>query len=760
MKNNNEKWIESGAKWITMEGCDERTNLYLQFAREFDLSKPEKMTIDITAVSQYMLWINGEYITRGPAVSDLRYYYYDSIEIDASKFRAGKNVIAVLLYHDGDAIHPWQDNGTVQGFEYGKSGLLISAQNNQTKIVTDEQWLVKTSEIYTGFSRVSLWGGYSECYHGEKVTDWQSVTFDRSDWESAYVRADAIDEKYVKELAKLELPPLEVNKIKPVSIVDASNNLASVEIDSNSFPAKYEDQPITIKPGRYGAMPSVTFDFGNMTVGYPEIEVQGAFAVYEIWYGETLDLYKLDCVRKPKDGIWKAFQRRAFRFLKINFVAIEGEVVIKKVSTDNTWYAYDDSGSVISSDNRINEIIDVSKHTLRMNTSYHYEDCPWREQALWIFDMRAMAPINYYYYGDYELVAKNLRQCFAIQNEDGSVNSTGPKRNKCYHIDFCMHLICTLKEYYEYSGDQSLLHELLPYVEKLAAFIDLYKDSDYLVDSQRNDAKCAPFLDWSDKIDKLGKTVILNAVYSRYLNDIAVIYDICGKNSSSLKEAKELNKKSLNNLLYDSKTGLYRDTYFDGKLSERTTFQGNIAAIYGGYIDGDKLESLLNKLSDTDKFPPPFAPAYYFIVFEALAAVGRYDLILEHVYRYWGGMLDRGAVTWWEVFDPDTPEWVYPHPFLGNVPTYEMTWVPISSCHGWSGVCGYAIPKYILGIDFTQIHKGKVVIDPPIKGYFKNFDYKVPLAGGFLELKFKGDGQKYEIELIDKPQNITVEIKD
>lgn len=754
MKNDNQEWIASGAKWITALDCDEKTNLYVQFVKLFKLDKVCELTMNITAVSQYMLWVNGQYVHRGPAVGDVRYYYYDTLKIDAEFLRKGTNVIAVLLYHDGDTIHPWQDNGVVQGFEYGKPGLLVHLKGDGVDIVSDRSWQVKVSEVYSGFSRVSRWGGYCESYHGEKEQPWMMTEYPYGGWSDAVERAGAICEKYVKNLVKLELSPLEVTELKPRRIIDATRCLGHLSLDISLLPCGYSDMPIEFSPGEYGAMPSVTFDFGTMTVGYPEIEIEGAFCIYEVWYGEMLDLYRLDVIHKSDRGIWKAFQRRAFRYLKINFIAIEGAVTLKRIATRNTWYAYNDDGLAVSSDETINKVIEISKHTLRMNSSYHFEDCPWREQALWIFDMRAMALIDYYYFGDSGLVAKNLRQCFALQNDDGSVNSTGPKKNTCYHPDFCMHLIAALREYYQYTGDSDLVDELSPYMKKLHTFIERFRSSDGLLDSVLVKGRGVPFLDWSNDIDKLGKSIIFNAVYSRYLDDIAFLFCIVKQDATSFMQTAEKLKTAVNALLFDAREGLYHDTFNEGKLSKNISLQGNMAALYGGFVPESEVEKVFEKLADTERFRPPYAPSFYLMIFETLSRYGQHRQILDHIRRYWGGMLSRQAVTWWEVFDPATPEWVYPHPYLGQTATYEMNWIPISTCHGWSGTAGYAIPRYLLGIDLLQLSNNRIVVDTKTPAFFDSFRYKVPVRQEALEIYFKKKNDCYDVQVLAKPKNI------
>ncbi len=751
MKNDNQVWQNSAAKWISMESCQTVSNLYLDFARRFTLDSKQPLSLKITAVSQYIVWINGRYLDRGPAMSYQGLYYYDRLDVPADDLNEGENLITVCLHHDG------KDTETIQGFEYGSPGLLCELSAADAILVSDKQWKVRQSPVYSGQSMVSKWGTYKEFYHGDREDNWKHSGFDYTSWQNAVEVADPVSKDFVQNLAQNDLLRLEKTTHQPLHIVTADHSLARVSLDLNELPVEYTASHITVQKGPHYAAPSITYDFGEMKVGYPQIQINGGFCIYEVWYGESLDMYRLDVVRNPGHGFWKAFQRRAFRFLMIKFIALQSDVTVESVSIENTWYAYNTAGQTHCSDPQINRILDVSKYTLRANTSYHYEDCPWREQALWIFDMRVMALINYYFFGNPEIVAKNLRQAFALQNPDGSLNSTGPKRNTCFHLDFCMHLVSTLREYHDYCADLETVKDLLPYVEKLHAFILSFKDRDDILDSGPVGKYGAPFLDWSDRIDKLGKSIILNAVFNRYLEDIEKLYSLAGKPVEEFQKIRQNNTQAVNSLLCDPDTGLYRDSFFENKLSQNTSMQGNMAAIYGRFVPKEKIPALLEKISDPEKFPPPYAPSFYLIIFDALHHAQRPDLIMGHIKRYWGAMLDRDARTWWEVFNPDSPEWVYPHPFLGNVPTYEMDWIPVSTCHGWSGAAAYAIPRYLLGIDLTSLAQNKITIAPPAKNVFDAFTYHLPIKQDMLKLEFTNTPDE-KVKILHKPDSIDIQI--
>jgi hypothetical protein len=186
------------------------------------------------------------------------------------------------------------------------------------------------------------------------------------------------------------------------------------------------------------------------------------------------------------------------------------------------------------------------------------------------------------------------------------------------------------------------------------------------------------------------------------------------------------------------------------------SLQANLAALYAGLVPPSRVDSLLKTIWESPEYPRPFGPSYYLIVLEALEAAGRQDAIWPVIRDYWGAMLERGATTWWEVFDPSTPAWSYPHTFLGNTATFECDWIPISACHGWSNVPGYAIPRYLLGVNLSQLCEKRIVVRPFLPPHWKRISYAVPVAGGMLRLHFHQRGGETRVEVLECPDGIEI----
>jgi hypothetical protein len=86
--------------------------------------------------------------------------------------------------------------------------------------------------------------------------------------------------------------------------------------------------------------------------------------------------------------------------------------------------------------------------------------------------------------------------------------------------------------------------------------------------------------------------------------------------------------------------------------------------------DGARVMRALPSMSDAVR---PGGPYLYHYVIEAMLRCGMKREALDLLTSYWGGMVDAGADTFWEVYDPKDPM-LSPY---GNV-------LSNSYCHAWS----------------------------------------------------------------------------
>jgi hypothetical protein len=92
------KWT---AHWIMHPTVQPQDHAMILFRKSFVLpAKPGKFVLHVSADNHYRLFVNGSYITRGPARGDISHWFYETIDI-AEYLQSGKNTIAAEVVNWG-----------------------------------------------------------------------------------------------------------------------------------------------------------------------------------------------------------------------------------------------------------------------------------------------------------------------------------------------------------------------------------------------------------------------------------------------------------------------------------------------------------------------------------------------------------------------------------------------------------------------------------------------------------------------------------
>ncbi|MCQ7013049.1 hypothetical protein, partial [Clostridioides difficile] len=82
------------------------------------------------------------------------------------------------------------------------------------------------------------------------------------------------------------------------------------------------------------------------------------------------------------------------------------------------------------------------------------------------------------------------------------------------------------------------------------------------------------------------------------------------------------------------------------------TRHANIFAILFDVVDENKQQLILKNVLLNNAITQITTPYFKFFEQDALCKLGEQHRVYQVLLDYWGGMLDRGAVTFWEEFDP------------------------------------------------------------------------------------------------------------
>ena len=128
----------------------------------------------------------------------------------------------------------------------------------------------------------------------------------------------------------------------------------------------------------------------------------------------------------------------------------------------------------------------------------------------------------------------------------------------------------------------------------------------------------------------------------------------------------------------DQETGLFTS----GKSNQVST-ASQTWMVLSGTVSPEEGKLLFVKMLNHERLLKPVSPYLYHYVVEAMISCSMYQEARELLQQYWGGMISKGADTFWEVYDPEND-------YLSPYGSIQMN----SYCHAWSCTPVYFIRKY------------------------------------------------------------------
>ncbi|MCL5102781.1 MAG: family 78 glycoside hydrolase catalytic domain [Armatimonadetes bacterium] len=674
-------------KWIWVDGSDVLANSYVHARKLFELaSKPASAILKTSAHSKYKLYVNGEYVGKGPVRGGPGYTYYDTHDI-TPLLNKGKNVIAFLVHYIGEDTNaiPARSPGLICKTE-------IEVGDEQILVLSDETWKVRRAADWTNTgARLGSGLGFQEVYDAaEMIEDWNQVKFREKGWQDAAIVGSVPSPPWGRLVAR-EIPPLNEQKIFPHAITglfnspergidtppgDVAGIMAESELSSlttgnvKSAEALLSEHGAThIKTPRGDAGVVMILDFGREVFGNVEIGIGGSGSgIIDIGYGELLEdgrvkpnrgglKYTDRLILKKGKLHWQSFESRAFRYMQIEFRRCSKAVALDHVMVNQTTYPVKYTGSFECDDGLLNEIWKVGAYTTELCMEDTFIDCPWRERAQWWGDARIESRAAYYAFDDTKLLAQGLRQMADLQDRDGAMPGMYPGGSDKLVPDFALQWVFSLLDYYAFADDAGLLRDLYPNVRGMLNWFGGFMNEDGLLSGVPGWL----FIDWAD-LDKRGDVTALNCLYFQALRVAGLIAAVLGKENEAEQYTESANtvRLAINKHLYAPKRGLYAECRVDGKLVERFSRQTNILAALFDIPDHYQKSTIIRHLLN-GSLPELSTPYFTSHMLEVLYAGEFHEDALRVIRRKWGDMIRAGATTFWEFFNQDG-----------------------SLCHGWS----------------------------------------------------------------------------
>lgn len=332
-------------------------------------------------------------------------------------------------------------------------------------------------------------------------------------------------------------------------------------------------------------------------------------------------------------------------------------------------------------DPMIRRIYDTGLKTLSECMQTVYEDGPKRDQRLWIGDLYLESLANACSFGNHALTRRCLYLLAALADEDGWLHATvyeypqpEPQYNQ-HTMDYSLLYGVALLEYLKATGDMTTARELWPVVARQIEIARTYL-KDYLYDMQKQPQWWLVF-DWKDDLDRHASVQGLMTFAVERGWELA---QMVGR-ERDVRDWPDLVKRmrrASRRAFYDADAGVVVSG-----LQRQVSYLSQVWMILSGTLTPKEGARAMTAVLNDPTACRPGSPYAYHYVIEALIACGMRDEAREQLLEYWGGMVERGADTFWEVYDP-MDDCKSPYGFY-----------PVNSyCHAWSCTPVYFINTY------------------------------------------------------------------
>ncbi|MDN3594854.1 amylo-alpha-1,6-glucosidase [Zunongwangia endophytica] len=462
-------------------------------------------------------------------------------------------------------------------------------------------------------------------------------------------------------------------------------------------------------------------DFGKETFGYIKIhgiKGEGRLALY---YGESreeaLDPAKCETLDYIKFNGSQALEYTHDESKAFRYVQVQADPSIKydSISMLYEYLPLDYRGKFNSSDGLLNEIWDVSAYTMHLTSREFFIDGIKRDRWIWSGDAYQSYLMNYYLFFDNNSVERTLLALRGKEPITAHINTI---------MDYSLYWFVGIYDYYLYTGDISFIEQFYPRMKSLMEFVLGRRNKSGFLEPLEGDWV---FIDWADGLPKTGEVSFEQMLLARSLQAMSKSAEIAGdKNDQKRYEnlAKQMQEK-LFDVFWDEENQVMKHQRINGEMQETVTRYANMFGIFFNYFNEDQKQSVKEKVLLNDDILEITTPYMRFYELEALCAIGEQEYVLEEIRDYWGGMLELGATSFWEKYDPsdegDEHLSMYGRPYGKSL------------CHAWGASPIYLFGKYYLGIKPTAAGYTQYEIRPNLGG-LDWIEGKVPTPNGDIEI--------------------------
>lgn len=388
--------------------------------------------------------------------------------------------------------------------------------------------------------------------------------------------------------------------------------------------------------------------------------------------------------RGPKSG---------FRYALVTFDEGGGDA---DISAEAIYYPELQAASFESSDGRLNRIWETAAYTAHLSMQDSILDGIKRDRGRWAGDNEVIDRVIADVYGDGKLVKSGLEDAIGPEPVTEHVNGLP---------GYSAWWVVTEAEYVRRWGDLQQLRGVKRRLLELLARMERELNAQSLY-TAASGAK--PFVDWAAGLSG-DSPEARRAVHFEYMlafRQAAWLLRLAGDEPDAARYSLRADAmgEAAQKYLMDS----------DGTFGDR--WQTNAIAVLAGAAENNAERKaawrVLARTLNGRKPGDVITPYYGSYLLTAMAELGHRQEALTWMRTYWGGMLDAGATSFWEAWDPA---------WAGGDPHAQMqadgkVGYNASLAHGWSSGPAAWLMEELLGVKAVEPGYRAVQVRPELAG--------------------------------------------
>ncbi len=643
------------------------------FSKTFSFGKNIKSAkLRVSADNEYILFINDEFKGIGPALPGGDFlctgkapkHYADVYELEFNGTDKLDITAKVRLQPEMCCDYSRGHGG------FYLSGTVCFEDGTCDCIVTDSTWRANPDNSYSDF-------GY-----------YNSVNTDKSD---CLFACESVD---IWNVEDSHISPRSFNKVFETEVTVDAGKTEAFEFEINRI---YGVHPFLKSDGKCNAF----FKMSELK-GQPETEEKIVFDY--------------------PGGEYYSFRMHSAGRVTLIVENTDDTKISVTLSLIAPWYPIDKEGFFVTSNEGLNKVFDVCKHTLKIcRQSIHLDSTKHQELLACTGDYNIESLMTMFCFGDMRLAEFDL-----MRTADWLVMNSGVM----FHTTYSLIWVQMLHDVYMITGRKEILDYCEPALKVLLDRFESYKGDNDIIDNPPD----FMFVDWT-VIDgfsmhhppkALGQTV-LNAFYYNALVYAEKIYSYLGKNDvcDALNANAEKFKADFNRIFFDAERRLYFDGlgtpyggekhYLPANVNKKYFSKyPNILASLFGLADEELAKDILDRIIFDDELQD-IQPYFMHYMFNAIRKYNMFD-------KYGMKLLERWIRVVEECDKGLAEGWIAPEE------SYSF-----DHSHAWGGTPAYQMPMALTGLEILEPGMKKLKFTPCLYGLdFANIS--IPTEFGMIDI--------------------------